>query len=157
TVTESSCTKIGSLGMSRVPGLAVGGYMAAWNDDGIALDRFIMHYAGMAGGTPFLLSTSLERLHVLTMAHDQTHLFHRRREIARRHLGHAKDMTMATETDCRIHFCLKVVCIGRRPQEINGGVFGACPDLIAQPPIETGPHMARNTTYVFMGGLGPAL
>ena len=116
--------------MSRIPRLAIRRYMSAWNDNGITLDGFIMHDAGMTSRTPFILSTSLECLHMLAMAHDQPHLFHRRRKIARRRLGHAKDMTMATETDFGIHLCLEVVRIGRRSEYIDSRISDSCQDPV---------------------------
>src|SRR6478609_2986923 len=119
TVTECPCAKVGAFRMWRIPRLAVGRYMSAWNDDGITLNGDIMHDAGMTSRTPFILSTDRERLHVSAMAHDQPHFFYRRRKIARCRLRHAKDMTMATEADSRVHLGLEIVRIGRRSKCVD--------------------------------------
>jgi hypothetical protein len=85
TVTEGSITKVRPLGIDRIPRFAVRGQMTPRNDDGIALDGCIMHHARMTSCTPFVLSASLEGLHVLTMVHDQPHFFDWRWKIARRY------------------------------------------------------------------------
>ncbi len=131
TVIECPRAKVGAFRMIRMPRLAVRRYMSAWNDNRITLDGFIMHDAGMTSRTTLLLSTDPKSLHMLAMVHDQPHLFHRRRKIARRRLGHAKDMTMATETDSGIHLCLEIVCIGRRSECVDRCISHSCPDLIA--------------------------
>jgi hypothetical protein len=99
TVTESSLTKIRSLGIDRIPWFTVSRQMATRNDDRIALDGCIMHHARMTGCTPFALSASLEGLHVSAMVHDQSHIFNRRWKVARGDFGNTEDMTMATVSD----------------------------------------------------------
>jgi hypothetical protein len=74
-VTEGSFSKIRSFGIDWIPWFAVSGHVATRQNDGIPLDWFIMHHARMTGGTAFIVSTSFEGLHMLTMVHDQSHFF----------------------------------------------------------------------------------
>jgi hypothetical protein len=97
TVAERSGTEGGPLWMGWIPWFAVGRHMATWNHDGIALDRFIVHNTGMAGRTALSLSTNRERIHMLTMTHDQAHLLHRYGEIAGCNFRDAKDMPMTAQ------------------------------------------------------------
>ena len=116
--------------MRRIPRLAVGRDMSAWNDNGITLNGPIMHDAGMTSRTPFILSTDLERLHVSAMAHDQPHLFHRRWKVPGRRFRHPKDMAMATETDSGVYLGLEIVCVGRRPKYIDRRISDSRQDLV---------------------------
>ena len=116
--------------MRRIPRLAVGRYMSAWNDSGIPLDGFTVHDAGMTSRAPFILSPSLERLHMLAMVHDQPHLFDWWREIAWGYLGHTKDMAMATEANAGIHLCFEIMRIGRRSKYVDSCISVSRQDLV---------------------------
>ena len=130
TVTECPRAKIGAFRMSRIPRLAVGRDMSSWNDNGIPLDGFIMHDAGMTSRTTFSSPTNLKGLHVLAMAHDQPHLVHWWRKVPWRRLRHTKDMTMATETDSGVHTGLEIVRVDRRSKYVDGRISDSCQDLI---------------------------
>ena len=130
TVTEIPCAEVGTFRMRRIPRLAVGRYMPAWNDDRITLNGFSMHDSGMTSRTAFIPSAGLERLRMSAMAHDQPNLFHRRRKIARRRLGHAKNMTMATEADSGVHLRFEIVRVGRRPEYVDSRISDSRQDLV---------------------------
>ena len=108
--------------MRRIPRLTIGRYMSAWNDDRITFNGLAMHDSGMTSRTAFIPSAGLERLRMSAMAHNQPNLFHRRRKVARRRLGHAKNMTMATEADSGIHLRLEIVRVGRRSEYVDSRI-----------------------------------
>ncbi len=64
---------------------------------------------------------------------------------------------MTAQTDSRIHRRFQVVGLRRSSHEGDRDIFRPGPDLVDQPTMKTGPHMARDTTDIFMGGLCPAL
>ena len=98
-IIKGSRAKVGPFRIVRIPRLRIGGDMAPRYNDGIALDRTIVHDARVAGGAALRLPAQAERLHMLPMAHDQSHVFHRLREVPRRNFRSAKDVLMTPETD----------------------------------------------------------
>src|SRR6266545_2434050 len=60
------------LWMIGIERLAVHRDMAAWQHDGIALDRRLVHHARMARGAALSLSALPERVHMFPVAHDQS-------------------------------------------------------------------------------------
>lgn len=64
---------------------------------------------------------------------------------------------MTTQTDSRIHRRFQIVRLRWSSHEGDSDISRTSPDLVDQPTMKTGPHMARDTTDIFMGGLRPAL
>ncbi len=64
---------------------------------------------------------------------------------------------MTAQTDSRIHRRFQIVRLRRSSHEGDSDIFRPGPDLVDQPTMKTGPHMARDTTDIFMRGLRPAL
>ena len=116
TIVEGPRVQIRAFRIFRVPGLTVRGHMPSWDDNGIALDRLIVHHTSMARRTTFILATDSERLHVLPMAHDKTYFFDWRRQISRRHFRSPKDMLVTSQTDVGTDLRFQVGSIGRCPE-----------------------------------------
>jgi hypothetical protein len=51
--------------------------MSPRHDDGISFDRPVVHDPRVASGAAFCLLPDVERLHMLSVAHDQTYLVYR--------------------------------------------------------------------------------
>src|SRR5215510_10445965 len=113
TVVEGSRAQRGSFRIVRVPGLVVCRYMPSWDDDRIALNRLIMHHTSMTRRTTFILASCSKRLHMLSMAHNQPHVFDWSGQISRCHLGCSKDMLVTTQTDLGSDLRFQVRSIGR--------------------------------------------
>jgi len=138
------------------PGLAVRCNMPAGDHDRIPFDRALMHDPRMTGRAPFALSPPRERLDMFSMAHHQPDFLHRRREIARRHFGHAKNVAMAAKANIRIDLSLEIMGTSWSSEDINGHVFHTIPGLIMHPALKPWSHMTIDTGHFLMGGLHPA-
>lgn len=66
-------------------------------------------------------------------------------------------MPMAAQTYARIHRRFQIMGLRGSPQESNRRISGPSQNLVREPPLETRPHMARNTANVFVRRFGPAL
>ena len=156
-VIERSGAKVRTFRMIGMPRFTVAGDMSAGNDDWVALDWLVVDDAGMAGRTTLALRTSPEGLHVFTMAHNQTDIFDRRRQITSRHFRNTKNMSMTAQADLRMNLRLQIMRIRRRPEQIDSHIFGPSPGLILYPSLHTGPDMAGNTGYLPVRRLRPTL
>ena len=157
TVGQGPLSKIGPFRMVWIPRLVVGVNMASWNHRGIPLDWPVMHDTGMAGRAPFPLLSRSKRLHMLPMVHDEADVFHRRRQIPRRDLGHPHNTPMTTQAATRIYTGFQIVHVGWRAEHILHRIPDPRPHLVVHPAFDSRPHMARHTRDIFMRRCGPTL
>src|SRR5581483_1806845 len=97
-VRQGGLPQLGSLRIVRER-LAVEGHVPPRDDDRVALDRLVVHYARVAGRAAFALSTLGESLHVLAMAHDQANILDRRRQVPDRDFRDAEDGPVTAQAD----------------------------------------------------------
>ncbi len=64
---------------------------------------------------------------------------------------------MTAHAHSRINCRFEIVGFCWSPQKRDSCISGASQDLVRKPSLETWPHMASNTTNVFVRGFGPAL
>ena len=156
-VLESPSAEIGAFRIIGIPRFRVGRYVTSRHDDRIPLDRMIVHDARMAGRTTLPLTACVKCFHVLSVTHDQADILDGRGKVSRGHLGGAKNMLMAAETDVRINLRPQIMRLSGRPEQIHGEVFGSRPCLIMEPSCKTWPNMAGDTCDLFMGRLHPTV
>jgi hypothetical protein len=111
----------------------------------------------MASQTPLPLPSGLKRLHMLSVAHNETDLFDRQRQIPRRDLGDSKNVPMTAQAEAGIDIGLEVMGIGRSPEYRAHHVSGPYPHLVMYPTLNSRPYMARHTGYVLVRGSRPAV
>ena len=100
----------------------------------------------MAGRTTFPLIPQPKRLHVLSMAHDQSDVFQWRGQIPRRDFRHAQNMLVTTEADVGVHLGSKIVRLGRRAEQIDREVLRPAQALSWIQPST--PGLTWQTTHV---------
>jgi hypothetical protein len=124
--------------------------MPTRHDNRIAFDWLVMHDSGMTRRATLPLAALRKRINMFTMAHDETHIIDRRRQIARGDLGHAKNIPVTIEagggTDCR----LQIVGIGCGAEQVDRHIPCPGPGFIVKPSPNARPHMADDAGHLSM-------
>jgi len=133
-----------------MPRLVVCGNMSTRQDGGVSFDRLVMDDSRMTGRATLFLAAGTERLHMLTVTHDKTHIFHRERKIAGCDFRGAKNMLMTTQAHLRIDMSFQIRGLGRCAEQVNGDVFRPRPRLVLEPALKPRPHMACDARDVLV-------
>lgn len=142
--------------MVGMPRLVVSRKVPARHDNRITFDRLFMHDPGMARRTALPLAAPRKRLDMFTMAHDETDIVDRGRQIARGDLGHTMNVSMPTQADSGIDFRLQIIGIGRGAKQVDRHILRTRPGFIAKPALNARSHVAGNAGHLFDAKISPS-
>ena len=143
--------------MVGIPWFIVSRKVPPWHDDRIAFDRLFMHDPGMARRTTLPPAALCKRIDMFTMAHDETDVVDRWRQIARGDLGHAKNVPVTTQADSGIDFRLQIMRIGRGAEQVDRYILRPGPGFIVEPPLNARSYVAGDAGHLSMRGFYPTL
>ena len=156
-IVEGPGAEIRSFRVVRIPRLRISRHMSPRQHHGIALDWPIVHNTRMTGRAALPLMTRAEGLYMLSVAHDQTDVPDRRRQVPWRHFRCAENVLVATETHVGVHLGSQVMRFRGGSEQRDGNVFRARPCLVMDPACDPGSDMAGHTRHFFMRRLHPTV